>query len=179
MLFSGKDSNKDEFVTAGGTSAPTTTPSLPPHCPLTAPLPPPHFPLTALLLPSYCSSPPSRRRVVRRRLEAYAVEARARSLLRRRASLPWIPSPPHPPSSPGTWSPAPPTLLLPGDFFPDYSSYLQASCSTSTASRVAITSSRAGPRAWWRAPRRPRWHSPSPPPRRQRQRVMQLPLIED
>ena len=112
--------------------------------------------------------------MVRRRLEAYAVEARARSLLRRRASLPWIPSPPHPPSSPGTWSPAPPTLLLPGDFFPDYPSYLQASCSTSTASRVAITSSRAGPRAWWRAPRRPRWPSPSPPPRRQRRPLRAL-----
>ena len=42
-----------------------------------------------------------------------------------------------------------------------YPSHSQASCSTSTASRVAITSSRAGPRAWWQAPRRPRWHSPS------------------
>ena len=33
LLFSGKDSNKDEFVTAGGTPAPTTGPSLSPLLP--------------------------------------------------------------------------------------------------------------------------------------------------
>ena len=95
LLFSGKDSNKDEFVTAGGTSAPTTAPFLPPYRLLTAPL----HPLTALSLPSHCPSLPARRRVVRRRLETYAVEARARSFLRRRAFFLWI-HPPHPPTHP-------------------------------------------------------------------------------
>jgi hypothetical protein len=38
--------------------------------------------------------------VVRRRLETHAVEARARSLLRRGASLPWTPPPPPHPAPP-------------------------------------------------------------------------------
>jgi hypothetical protein len=47
LLFSGKDSNKDEFVTAGGTTAPSTVPRSAPCCPLISRL-------TALVLSPCC-----------------------------------------------------------------------------------------------------------------------------
>lgn len=124
---------------------------------------PPCFPLTARLLAAYCplTAPHHRPGVAWSGVDAKHMQSKRVPGLffAGRLLLLWTrPLRTHAHILTDTWLAA---LTVYSPSRSGYPSHSQASCSTSTASRVAITSSRAGPRAWWQAPRRPRWHSPS------------------